>query len=323
MKEASNDFEQYKQQRGEGYSEASAPDLEPTEAGTQAAPHREILLRLLSMVKPVDFRKMAGLEEKPDEKLQKKHYIVVSVEEVLRLARLNNWALCRNGDLLYLYNGAYWSQLTADEVQTFLGEAARSMGIDRIDSCHYEFREKLYKQFLAVAYLPKPEPNRGSVLINLQNGTLEISRDGAKRRDFRAEDFLTYQLPFAYDPDAAAPVFHRYLNEVLPDEEKRRVVAEYLAYIFVKPSFLKLEKALILYGSGANGKSVLFEVVEALLGRENVSNYSLQSLTDDKGYSRAKIVGKLVNYASEINASLEAAVFKALTSGEPVEARLP
>jgi putative DNA primase/helicase len=60
-----------------------------------------------------------------------------------------------------------------------------------------------------------------------------------------------------------------------------------------------------------------------LLGIDNVSNFSLQSLTNDNGYYRAKLANKLVNYASEINGNLEASIFKQLVSGEPVEARLP
>ena len=78
-----------------------------------------------------------------------------------------------------------------------------------------------------------------------------------------------------------------------------------------------------MYGTGANGKSVFFEVVQALLGSDNVSSYSLQSLTNDNGYFRAKLANKLVNYASEINGNLETSIFKQMVSGEPVEARLP
>ena len=98
-----------------------------------------------------------------------------------------------------------------------------------------------------------------------------------------------------------------------------------MGFVFIKHGSrtLKEEKALILYGTGANGKSVFFEIVNALLGVENVSSYSLQSLTNENGYFRAKLANRLVNYASEINGNLEASTFKQLVSGEPVEARLP
>lgn len=109
----------------------------------------------------------------------------------------------------------------------------------------------------------------------------------------------------------------------MPEEKSQHMLSEYLGYVFIQPTTLKLEKTLLLYGSGANGKSVFFEIVNALLGAENVSSYSLQSLTNDNGYFRAKLADKLVNYASEIKGNLQTAIFKQLVSGEPVEARLP
>ncbi|MDM7912290.1 MAG: phage/plasmid primase, P4 family [Methanotrichaceae archaeon] len=142
-------------------------------------------------------------------------------------------------------------------------------------------------------------------------------------RSFEERDFMTYQLNYEYDPKATAPRFMRYLSEVLPDESAQRVLAEFLGYVFVKNSTLKLEKALLLLGTGANGKSVMFEIVMALFGEANTASYSVNSLTDNNGYYRAEIANKLLNYASEINGNLEASRFKALVSGEPIEARRP
>jgi putative DNA primase/helicase len=91
----------------------------------------------------------------------------------------------------------------------------------------------LFKQFLATAYLPTPESNKDTVLINLQNGTFEISPQGTKLRPFDRSDFITYQLPFEYNPQAKAPLFEAYLNKVLPDPERQRVLAEYLGFVFM------------------------------------------------------------------------------------------
>ena len=167
--------------------------------------------------------------------------------------------------------------------------------------------------------MPTPERMAGITLINLQNGTFEISENGQTLREQRREDFLKYQLPFEYDPSARCPLFDKYLQRVLPDTDCRKVLAEYMGYIFT--TGLKLEKAAILYGSGANGKSVFFEVVNALIGPDNICSYSLQNLTKYDSYQRAELSNKLLNYASEINGKLEASIFKQLVSGEPVEAR--
>jgi len=313
----------------------------------EATPHAEILQQLIEQFEPLDFEVLAfpqaeklreqlgkaapGSEQAKDIqkqldklKLNLKHYLVLSIENALQFAEKNRWGLCKNHDFIYLFNGTFWAEIEKETFQKFLGEAAEQMGVAKFSARFYQFREQLFKQFLATAYLPTPESNKKTVLINLQNGTFEISQHGTKLRPFDRSDFITYQLPFEYNPQAKAPMFEAYLNKVLPDPESQRVLAEYLGFVFIKhgSNALKEEKALILYGTGANGKSVFFEIVTAMFGRDNVSNYSLQSLTEEKGFYRAKISNKLVNYASEINGKLETSLFKAMVSGEPVEACL-
>lgn len=332
---------------------------------TTATPHAEILQQLIEQFEPLDFEVLAfpqaeklreQLEQlnnkltNPDGslntdkeldgereqwkdlkkqlnkfKLNLKHYLVLSIENALELAEKNRWGLCKKHDFIYLYNGTFWAEIDKETFQKFLAEATEQMGVAKFSARFYQFREQLFKQFLATAYLPTPESNKDTVLVNLLNGTFEISPQGTKLRPFDRTDFITYQLPFEHDPQAKAPLFEAYLNRVLPDMESQNVLAEFLGYVFIKhgSNTLKEEKALILYGTGANGKSVFFEIVNTLLGNDNVSSYSLQSLTNDNGYFRAKLANKLVNYASEINGKLEASIFKQMVSGEPVEARLP
>lgn len=280
--------------------------------------HRDVLPDLLNLIGPVDFRGLADLPQK--ETLKKKHFVICTIEEILRIAKAYNFGLARKYDFFYLYNGAYWQLLDDQQLTEFLGKAAEKMGVEKFDARHYQFRDELLKQFIASAHLQRPEAT--GTIINLLNGTLEIG-DKARLRSFDPADFITYQLPYDYDPEATAPQFMQYLNEVLPDESAQRVISEFLGYVFIPNSHLKLEKALLLYGPGANGKSVFFEIVKALLGNENLSSYSLSSLTNETGYYRAEVANKLVNYASEINGNLEAARFKALVSGEPIEARKP
>jgi len=309
--------------------------------------HNNILKQIESHIEPVDFTGIAFPQkeakrkerdqliadgdmegaEKLEERIQKmvakeKHKIVIIIETVEDIAKQHDYGLCKNEAFVYLYNGAFWDVFDEEELRSFFGHAAEKMGVAHIDAAFFEFRVKLLKQFLATSHLPKPEPRKDITLLNVQNGTLEIGNNGIMLREPDRADFLTYQLPFNYNPNAKAPIFHKYLNTVQPDLSRQNILAEYIGYLFIKG--LKLEKTLLLYGSGANGKSVFFEVISALLGgNSNVSNYSLQSLTNDNGYFRAMLGNKLVNYASEINGKLEASTFKLLVSGEPVEARLP
>jgi putative DNA primase/helicase len=307
-----------------GIGDIKAQNESPV-AKCEGIPHADILQQLIEKFEPLDFEALANSNNLENFKLNTKHILVLSIENTLYFAEINRWGLCKNHNFIYLFNGTYWDEIDKETFQKFLGESAERMGVAKFAARYYQFREQLFKQFLSTAYLPTPENNKETVLINLKNGTFEISQDGMNLRPFDRSDFLTYQLPFEYNPQAKAPIFEGYLNRVLPDNDCQKVLAEYLGYVFIKhgSNALKEEKALVLYGKGANGKSVFFEIVNSLLGVEYVSSYSLQSLTNENGYFRAKLANKLVNYASEINGKLEASIFKQLVSGEPVEARLP
>jgi putative DNA primase/helicase len=84
---------------------------------------------------------------------------------------------------------------------------------------------------------------------------------------------------------------------------------------------MNLEKMLMLTGSGANGKSVFFNILTALLGKQNVLTYSLGMFSHE--YNRAKLTNVLLNYSSEKGTELNPDTFKALVSGEPLQAREP
>lgn len=297
-------------------------DAEKLTAGLDAreferTAHNDILNLLKAQIKHINYREVARLDE--GEKLQRKHHSIITIEKLLETATLNQWGIATQNGFIYLYNGAYWQVIDKAGFMGFLGEVSHKMGVYEFDAKHHLFRDELYKQFLATANLPTPPIDTNVTLINLLNGTFEITDKEQKLREPDAKDFLKHRLNFKYDPKATAPIFQKFLDVCLPDANCQKVLAEYVGYIFTHS--LKLEKALILYGGGANGKSVFYEVITALLGSENTCSYSLENLTKSDSYQRAELSNKLVNYASEINGKLEASIFKQLVSGEPVEAR--
>jgi putative DNA primase/helicase len=285
---------------------------------SESLDHQDVLFKLLTKIKPVNFRKEAGIEN-TNKKITQKHFFIIVVENLLDIAVINNWGLAIKDNFIYLFNGAFWKPIEFNQFKTFLGKAAQQMGVDQYFAKYYQFRDNLLKQFLALGVLPIPESYKNGVKINLMNGTFVISEDGQELRDFERDDFLTYQLPFVYDTNKESPLFNSYLDRVLPENELQQILAQYIGYIFAVN--LKLEKALLLYGSGANGKSVFFDIIQALLGEANISNYSLESLGHE--YYRALLTNKLLNYGSELNGNIKADLLKLLISGEPTSARLP
>ena len=279
-----------------------------------------LLIKMLSKIVKVDFRELVGNGGENDEsKITKPDKVVCVVDHVLNLAIKNSWGLCKMNGFIYAYNGAFWELIDNDEFQGFLGDAAFIMGLSRNEAKYFGFQDNLFKQFMASARLTTDRINRRETLINLENGTFAIaSEEEWELRPFNRNDALTYQLPFEYNRSATAPGFHSYLDRVLPDKDLQAILAEFIGYIFIKN--LKLEKCLLLYGSGANGKSVFFDIINALLGKENISNFSLGNLSEEN--NRALISNKLLNYGSEIRSNIETDIFKQLVSGEPVQCRL-
>jgi putative DNA primase/helicase len=289
--------------------------LKPTYK-TEILAHGEILNAILETVDEIDFKAAADL--KAEETLPQKHLLVLCINELLTKVKERNLDLARKDDFVFAFNGAFWKELNRESIKNFLGKVATRLSVHSLEAQHYKFKDELYKQFLSSSHFEPIEPQKGRVLINLQNGTFEISKASQSLREFRAKDFLTYQLPFEFDENAGYPIFQKYLDHVLPEKELQKIVAEFFGYIFTKG--LKLEKAMLLYGSGANGKSVLFDVMNALLGRENISNFSLSNLLEE--HNRALIAYKLLNYGSEINATKTRDEFKILVSTEAIQARL-
>ncbi len=283
--------------------------------------HEDVVGAIIDKLQQIDFALLASQE--PSGRLSKSDHQVIVVDEFLATAMNNKFALCIYNGIVYVFNGEYWKYIPNDMMKHMLGRTAVKLGLPYKDAVHYLFKDALLKQFYSTAFLPHPPKKEDEVRITLQNGTFLITPKEQRLCGFDMKDFITHQLKFAYDPDANASRFKTFLDEVLPDSDAQRVLAEFIGYVLIPNSVLSLERALVLYGSGANGKSVVFSIISALLGSENVSNYSLESLTDVNGYYRVRLGQVLLNYSSEISSRMDTTFFKQLVSGEPIQARSP
>ncbi len=285
--------------------------------------HEAVLLSFLEEISPIDFEKKANIS--PIEKIPRHDIIVLLVDEILSLVKSKGWGIRVSDDQFSVFNGAYWKNIKPDDLKNFLSLATAKFGYKLLRGRHFQFSIDLYKQLMLSGFSSVPENSSSNIVINFQNGSLEVDKDGRYHfRDFDPKDLTYYQLPFEYNPNASAPLFEEFIKKVLVDESQRAILAEFSGYIFVKSKAFKLEKILLLYGaSGANGKSTYFLILHALLGQENISSFSLQALTNENGYFRAQIQNKLVNFSSELGGVFNVEIFKKLISQEPIEARNP
>ena len=284
-----------------------------------------IIKSLLSNVKKINFVEYAkeklGYIPRYDNNgkplpLKQKHLKVTLIEYFNEVANINNWKILKDeSETIYLFNGAYWIPFNKEDIIFLLREFIIKTGIPQIEAKDEAFKDKLYKQFLSEIE-PFYKKSNNLNVINLLNGTLDLNT--MQLRDFDYKDFLTYQLPFYYDENASNELWNKFLDDVLPNKETQQTLQEVIGSIFIKN--IKLEYATFLYGNGANGKSVVIDVISEVLGYENVSFYSLDDLMQE--HYRALIKDKLVNFGSENDTKkLESDTFKKLASNEPIGAR--
>lgn len=125
-------------------------------------------------------------------------------------------------------------------------------------------------------------------------------------------------LPYAFDANAGCSTWEAFLAEVLPDASMRDVLQEFFGMCFVDRDALSIEKMALMVGSGANGKSVVCDVMRAVLGGGgNVGNLSPDQLQDQKQI--AGLDGMLLNIAPDVRrgASFDSAL-KALSSSQEI-----
>lgn len=250
--------------------------------------------------------------------------VLITIRRILQIAEEFGIGLGFNSLFSYLFDPkeGYWELTKLEVLECFLTESAQKAGIFKYDAELPKNKKRLYDQFTFLAAIPVPKINENEVRINLRNGTFVVGKGAIELRPFDCRDFFKYRLPFDFDPEAEAPLFKKYLERVMPEKEAQNVLSEYIGYVFAKN--LKLKKCLVLVGNGANGKSVFYEIVEALLGRHNIKTFPLNQLTDANGYYRAELTNVLLNYSSELGGkSIDFDLAKQLISNEPVSARSP
>lgn len=154
--------------------------------------------------------------------------------------------------------------------------------------------------------------------VNALNGEITLEAGQWTLRPHNREHYRTTQIPVRYDPAAAAPRFTQFLHEVFPGpdgEQSITAVLEMMGYSLM--AHCHHERFIILVGNGANGKSVLLRLLEALAGYENVSGVQPSQFANK--FQRAHLHGKLVNIVTEIEQGevIDDAALKGIVSGEP------
>jgi len=278
---------------------------------------RDIIDNVTNLKEKRKFEKELSFYEPKD----KAKYAIL-VETIQHIADMVDMGIGYGIAFNYYWNGHFWDIMPTEIMKELLITLAIKSGFKPFDIKIADRIDLLYKQFTTSAVIPNPTLDLKNVCINLKNGIFVISEVKQELIPHNRDYFFKYELPFNYDPNAKAEKWRTFLNEVLPEIESQMVLAEYLGYVFTKN--IPMEECVVLVGSGSNGKSVVYRIIKALLGKENISSYTLAELCKETGYYRVNLVNKLLNYAPELSGKgCNPDTVKSLISTEPVSARSP
>lgn len=152
-------------------------------------------------------------------------------------------------------------------------------------------------------------------LIAFKNGVLNIV-DGSFS-DFSPEFIITNKIPHNYNPDAKSELLDGVMRKLAcNDESVLKLLYQAVGYTFYRRN--ELRKSFFLLGEKRNGKSTFLDMMNTLLGEENVSNLDLEDIGSQ--FRTAEINGKLANIGDDIDNAYIAktSVFKKVVSGEVV-----
>ena len=140
------------------------------------------------------------------------------------------------------------------------------------------------------------------------------------------EHLLTKIMPINYDPAAESPLFDAFMARVQPDPNMRAYIQRWLG---LSLTGVPVQKLAFWYGAGANGKSVLIDLISRIMGNY-AATAKIESLTGknkrsggDATPDLVPLIGARLVRASEPEEGerFQEGLIKELTGGEPILVR--
>lgn len=176
-----------------------------------------------------------------------------------------------------------------------------------------EWRKNIEETAVGLLYLSGTRlPERSTEpLLNVANGMLDLITGELKPHD--PVYMSSAQIPIEWIPDAKAPTYEWWLNEVIPDQIED---LEEVASTMLDPSRTP-SKALFAFGVSRSGKSTFIRLIQAIAGERNQSAVTLHALAENR-FAAANVYGKILNASSDLSSAevTDLSLFKMMTGDD-------
>ncbi len=209
-----------------------------------------------------------------------------------------------NGGILYRHADGLWSPDGEAEIYrrtvTLLGQRYRPSHASNVESV-VKHRVPLIT-----------DDKQDTRYLNLPNGLLDWEE--GRLYPHNPHVISTARIPIAWDEDAECPAIDQFFEEVFP-ADAIELAYEILGYMLYNDN--PLHKAILLYGSGRNGKGTFIRLARMLVGHNNISAITPQAL-DSSQFASSQLYGKLANLVGDVDPRIFKSTekFKQLTGGD-------
>jgi len=204
----------------------------------------------------------------------------------------------------------------SSERKTAVKWAMQSEGVARLEAM-----VKLARSVPGIPVDPDELDQHRNLLV-VNNGTVDLRTGtlGLHRR----EDLATKLAPVDYDPDAAAPSWVTFLEQILPDPDVREFLQRFAGYCLTGD--VTEHVIAFLLGIGANGKTTFLEALTKVMGDyacQAAPDLLLRRRDDPHPAGLADLKGARLALASETGEGrhLDEALVKRLSGGDRIKAR--
>lgn len=153
--------------------------------------------------------------------------------------------------------------------------------------------------------------------LAVQNGILNVK--DFELKSFTPEEIYFNKLPVTYNPESKCSNVQAHLRAVIKEEEDVKIMQEMFGFCLIKD--YPIEKSIMMFGDGRNGKSKTVELLKRFLGINNCANIPIQQLETDQ-YASGELINKLANISTDIGHSAlkNPNMFKSLTGRDMISA---
>ena len=270
---------------------------------------------------PGEVAAWAGLGEDEDVSDLTDREKAASVWEIVKRHDGVHVRVRRDNGSLWAYDGGIWKP----EGERALRVAARRAlgGMNYGDNVLSELKAQVRAD--PTREVERDQFGAPSGHVAVQNGLLELEaaadRDPDAARPLQPDDYALARLPVTYDADATADRWKEFVGEVV-ESDMIETVQEFIGYVLHRDG-MPYNKALLLVGSGSNGKSTFLDVIRELYGTEQTTAKPVHNF--DRDDHVADLYGSLANIDADLSegslSSEGVAMFKRLVGDDRIEAR--